>query len=311
MIRVGLVGGRGYVGSELLSLLDGHSEFEVAYVGSSTLAGQSVSENGELTLKNDLKFQPLDPQAMLKAEIDVWVLAQPNGKAAPWVEQLRTPTTRFLDVSYDFRFDKDWVYGLPEKNRASIKGARQVSNPGCYATSTQLALLPVLDHIAAAPTAFGVSGFSGAGKKPSERNSADRLADNLIPYSLVGHGHEKEISFQMGRPVNFIPHVAQFFRGISVTVNIPISSNAVQDSWLETYQEFYKNEPLVDICASIPEISQVRESPRAMIGGFQLDESGERLVVVSVIDNLQKGAASQAMQNLNLMFEFDETLGIV
>ena len=303
MIRIGLVGGRGYVGAELLRLLDRHPEFEIAWVGSSSRAGNPVFEPGRDQFQPDLYFQPLEPATMKAVHVDAWVLAQTNGQAATWVAALENDSVKFLDVSSDYRFDPDWVYGLPEKNRSLLRGADRVSNPGCYATATQLGLLPILDQIAAPPTAFGVSGFSGAGKTPSDRNDPRRLTDNLLPYALVGHGHEQEVSFHLGRPVHFVPHVAQFFRGISVTMHLSLNAPVDSSTALRIYRGYFESESIVDVVASIPEIADVRGTPRAIIGGFATDEVHRRLVVVSVLDNLLKGAASQAIQNLELMFE--------
>lgn len=303
MIRIGLVGGRGYVGAELLRLLDRHPEFEVAWVGSSSRAGNPVFETDRDQSQTDLCFQPLETVTMKAVQVDAWVLAQANGQAAMWVAALENESVKFLDVSSDYRFDPDWVYGLPEKNRSLLRAADRVSNPGCYATATQLGLLPILDQIAAPPIAFGVSGFSGAGKTPSDRNNPRRLADNLLPYALVGHGHEQEVIFHLGRPIHLVPHVAQFFRGISMTINIPLKKSFDPSKTMERYEKYYESESMVDISAEIPEIAAVRDTPLAIIGGFAADETGHRVVVVSVIDNLLKGAASQAIQNLELMFE--------
>ncbi len=305
MIRIGLIGGRGYVGAELLRLLDRHPKFEIAWVGSSSLAGNPVFEPGRDQLQPDLYFQPLEPATMKSVHVDAWVLAQTNGQAPSWVSALENETVKILDVSSDYRFDPDWVYGLPEKNRELLRGADRVSNPGCYATATQLGLLPVLDQIANPPTAFGVSGFSGAGKQSSDRNDRQRLLDNLLPYALVGHGHEQEISFHLDRTVHFMPHVAQFFRGISVTINIPLKDSFDLATTSTIYEKYFASESLVDIVAAIPEIAHVRGTSKTIIGGFAIDETDHRVVVVSVIDNLLKGAASQAIQNLELMFEIE------
>ncbi len=310
MIRVGIVGGRGYVGGELIRLLVDHPNCQIAYVGSASLSGQLVTEHIDLSLDGNLVFQPLDASTMLNCGADIWILAQPNGEAAFWVEQLTDSGARFLDISYDHRLDPNWVYGLPERNRDQIRDARWVSNPGCYATATQLALVPALDWIADTPTAFGISGYSGAGKKPSERNDPARLANNLIPYSLVGHGHEIEISHHLQQAVNFIPHVAAFFRGISVTLNLPLRQSIDLETAVNLYQNHFASEPFVQVQQGIPEIRDVCETNQAIIGGFCIESTGKRLVVISVIDNLLKGAASQAIQNLNLMFNLDETLGL-
>ncbi|HMO12649.1 MAG TPA: N-acetyl-gamma-glutamyl-phosphate reductase [Pirellulaceae bacterium] len=313
MINVGLVGGRGYVGEELLVILDRHPQFDVTFVGSSSLAGQSVNQNLDKSIQSDLIFESLDPTSMRKRGVDVWILAQSNGQAANWVTQLAEKNTRFLDISYDFRFNLAWVYGLPERFRHQILHASRVSNPGCYATAVQLALLPLRSYLDAPAIAFGISGYSGAGKTPSERNNTELLANNIIPYSLIGHGHEREISHHLGHPIHFMPHVAPFFRGISVTISATLlDSFKFSDMQIEDlYRDFYRDAEFVDIQSEVPQIRAVACTNRAIIGGFQFDPAQKRLITVCVLDNLLKGAASQAVQNLNLMFGLPESLGLV
>ena len=164
-------------------------------------------------------------------------------------------------------------------------------------------MLPLSDQLDDAPCAFGVSGFSGAGKTPNPRNDRQNLKDNLLPYSLTGHTHELEISRHLGAQVRFSPHVASFFRGISVTANAKLQSETNADELLQQFEDFYQAFPLVDAQAEIPEVRNVVESNRAMIGGFSVDQRDRRrIAIVCVIDNLRKGAASQIVQNLNLMF---------
>lgn len=301
MIRIGVAGGRGYVGAELLKLLDQHPSFETVYAASSSQSGQPVLDIDKTPLASGLLFSPLEQQPMLEAKVDVWVIAQSNGKAALWVAALESSGARFLDISFDFRFDSEWVYGLPERNADRIRGADRVANPGCYATAVQLALMPIIDQVAGVPVAFGVSGFSGAGRSPGPRNDPQRLQKNLMPYSLVDHGHQREISHQLGQPVRFLPHVAEFFRGISVTVDVPLTQATDAASLIDRYREYYRAAELIHVNVDIPEIAQIRNQPGAIVGGFAVAESGDRVAIVAVIDNLLKGAASQAIQNLELM----------
>jgi len=312
MIRIGLVGGRGYVGAELLRLLGPHPEFEIGYVGSASLAGTRViDEMPDLnnSVDAELQFSVLDVAKMRNAAIDMWVLAQSNGQAAQWVDDLDGGSQRFLDISADFRFDDSWVYGLPERNRQSLRRASRVANPGCYATAIQLALLPLADTIDGMPVALGVSGYSGAGKTPSPKNDPERLLDNLIPYSLAGHTHEREVAHQMGRAIQFMPHVAQFFRGISVTLCVPSPNMTLSDAH-SRFESAYREEPLVEVVSDPPEIREIVNRPGCRLGGLTLSSSADSLVIVSVLDNLLKGAASQALQNLNLMAGCEELLGI-
>lgn len=301
MIRLGIAGGRGYVGQELLQLLDAIEDYSVEFVGSNSLAGQSVAQHTGTDCQ--LMFQDLSPSAINSAAVDAWVIAQANGQAAAFVEKLKNKSIKLIDVSSDFRFDDDWCYGLVESNRGEIASSSRIANPGCYATAAQLALLPLRDFIASPPSVFGVSGYSGAGKTPNERNDQARLQDNLLPYSLTGHTHEGEVSRQLGMDVRFSPHVASFFRGISVTVNVELDQ-AVQASELQQrFGDYYREFPLVDVQTEIPEIRDVAQTNRAILGGFAVDaRDATRIALVGVIDNLRKGAASQIVQNLNCMF---------
>jgi N-acetyl-gamma-glutamylphosphate reductase len=158
---------------------------------------------------------------------------------------------------------------------------------------------------------FGVSGYSGAGRTPSPRNDPDTLRDNLMPYSLVGHMHEREVSFQLGREVRFTPHVAAFFRGISMTIAVTLVKEVNEADILATFESHYRGEPRVHVTADVPQVRQAIESPDAWIGGFSVDaRDPRRLTMVSVLDNLSKGAASQALQNLNLALGLDEQAGV-
>ena len=306
MVKVGIVGGRGYVGEELLRLLIPHPRFEIVYVGSSSMNGQRIDRQFSDLPANDLVFESTEVDNLPGREVDLWILAQSNGRAKVYVDALCRSKCKFVDISADYRFDDDWIYGLTERNTDLIRSATRIANPGCYATGTQLALLPVLDQIAEPPHVFGVSGFSGAGRKPSEKNDPQRLGDNLLPYRLTGHGHELEISHQLGQAVNFTPHVAQFFRGISLTISVTTESPRNAEQWLDQYQTFYADSGGVAIVEDIPEIADVRGTHRCAIGGFQVDaRDPRRAVLVCVLDNLRKGAATQAVQNMNLMCGFD------
>jgi N-acetyl-gamma-glutamyl-phosphate reductase common form len=312
--RVGIVGGRGYTGAELLKLLAGHPRMELAFASSGSQAGQPVTSACPSWPNPEDTFVRLELEDVASRSADAWVLAVPNGVAARWAEAIHAaePDAIVLDLSADHRFDDNWVYGLPERYRERIIGARSIANPGCYATGAQLALLPLLDCLTGTPCVFGVSGYSGAGKTPSPRNDPDRLADNLIPYSLSGHVHEREISAQLGRDVRFMPHVAAFFRGISLTVAATLDRAIGVDELFSRYQDFYANEPMVRVCKEIPELRDVRGGPRCHLGGLCIDErEPRRVTLVSVLDNLAKGAATQALQNLNLALGLPESEGLI
>lgn len=295
--EIGLIGARGHVGAELVEVLQHHPKLELVLASSTSRAGTAVPGT-------DLVFEDITPASLLDYiwNLDALVLALPNQRAAEWADtiQIHKPGLVVLDISADFRFDPDWVYGLPEINREALKGATRISNPGCYATAAQLALQPIRSWLAGAPAIFGVSGYSGAGATPNPRNDINRLADNLMPYNLVGHLHEQEISHQLGREVHFTPHVAQFFRGLSVTVQVDLHEPVNADSILDKLCTVYASAEHVAVTAEIPEVAQVRNTSNAIIGGVEVSEDGKRAVLVSVIDNLRKGAASQAIQNLEL-----------
>ena len=311
--RLALIGGRGYTGSAFLPLLAAHPELELALASSSSQAGQSLREIDPEWPDPNARLVGLGPEGVAEVDAKVWVLALPNGASAPWVDAIAAahPDAVVVDLGADYRFDTAWVYGLSEWNRAALAGARRISNPGCYATGAQFALLPIRDYLTRPPIVFGVSGYSGAGKTPSPRNDPARLADNLIPYSLTGHLHEREVSTHLGRPVRFHPHVAPFFRGISLTVSVNLSMDFEIGQLLELFQHAYRDAPLVEISAEIPEIREIAGRPGLKIGGFALDpRQPYRLTFVAVLDNLLKGAASQAMQNINLALGLDELAGL-
>ena len=310
-VTLGIVGARGHTGSELIRLVAAHPHFELAFVSSRELDGQRVAGHSD-AYAGELRFEALDPAAVAAKGADAVVLALPNGKAAPFVEALQAarPDTVIVDLSADYRFDDGWYYGLPELTRGRAQGQRQISNPGCYATAMQLAIAPVLDQIDGTPQCFGVSGYSGAGTTPSDKNNVELLRDNLMPYALTDHMHEREASRQLGAPVAFMPHVAPHFRGITMTTSIPLREPVTVEQVRARYRERYADEPLVSVLDEAPWVSRIAGRQGVEIGGFTLSPDGRRLVVVSTLDNLLKGAATQAMQNLNLAFGFDELAGI-
>ena len=313
MNSVVVIGARGYTGAELLPLLYKHPEFEIIAVSSSSAAGQPVSAHVTGLEGSDLVFRDIRPQALRNFKADVCILALPNGHAAAYVNALDecSPDTVVIDLSADHRFDPDWAYGQPERFADQLMGATRIANPGCYATAAQLALAPLLDSLVGMPAAFGVSGYSGAGKTPSHKNDPEVLEDNLLPYALVDHVHEKEVSHHIGRDIRFLPHVAPFFRGISLTVAAELQDAQTEKELLARYREFYTGFPLIDVRSGIPEVKQVRGSHRVIIGGFSVSESNPcRISLVAVLDNLRKGAATQAIQNMNLAFGMDSTTGL-
>jgi N-acetyl-gamma-glutamyl-phosphate reductase len=304
---IGIAGARGHTGAELIRLVARHPSLDLAFVSSRELAGQRVCDHvGEYA--GELRYEDLDPDQAAAKRTDAVVLALPNGHAAAWVAAIdaRAPDAVVVDLSADFRFDDAWYYGLPELTRTRHAGNRRIANPGCYATAMQLAIAPLKDALAAPPACFGVSGHSGAGATPSDRNDPDKLRDNLMPYALVDHLHEREVTRRLGVPVEFMPHVAPHFRGITMTVNLWLQQATTASEVARRYRAFYAGEPLVRILDDAPWVSAIAGRHHAEIGGFAVAPGGRRVVVVATLDNLLKGAATQAMQNLNRAFGFDE-----
>jgi N-acetyl-gamma-glutamyl-phosphate reductase len=310
-VRIGLIGARGHVGGELIRLIAAHPQFELAFVSSRERVGQAVSDYHP-EAGGGLRYLEVTPESVALQAVDALVLALPNGKAAPFVAAVDAdaPDTVVLDLSADYRFDAGWYYGLPELTRNNYRIQKRISNPGCYATAMQLALAPMRGQLSGPAQCFGVSGYSGAGTSPSDRNDPEKLRDNLMPYALAGHVHEREASLHLGVPVQFMPHVAGHFRGLSITANLPLREATTLEAARKLYRDFYACEPLVEVQDEAPWISAIAGRPGALVGGFTLSEDGLRLVVVSVLDNLLKGAATQAIQNLNLAFGLPETSGI-
>ncbi|KAI8322703.1 bifunctional acetylglutamate kinase/N-acetyl-gamma-glutamyl-phosphate reductase [Martensiomyces pterosporus] len=349
-LRVGLIGARGYTGRELIRLIDGHPRFELAYVSSRELAGKPVPNYAKAQIDHvNLSAQEVGEIAKAGREnVDVWILALPNGVAAPFVSAIDTATTSLaadqqpvvVDLSADYRFDATgrWAYGLPELRRSELVGPTtgRIANPGCYATGSQLGIAPLLPYLDATrlPSVFGVSGYSGAGTKPSPKNDPAFLSDNLIPYAPVNHIHEREIGhslthttkpeypFNSANPlrVQFTPHVAPFFQGIGLTLHIPLRLSITAKDVHEIFKEFYHGERLVHVTESAPLVRDNAGKHYAVVGGFavppQSDDTGsaslaERRVVLNVtLDNLLKGAATQAIQNMNIAVGIDEYTGI-
>jgi N-acetyl-gamma-glutamyl-phosphate reductase len=308
---LGIVGARGHTGGELIRLIVRHPSLALAFVSSRELDGERVSDRVD-EFDGDLRYENLGPEAVAVRGADAVILALPNGKSGDYVKLLgeNAPSTVIVDLSADHRFDDSWYYGLPELMRKHYRGETRIANPGCYATAMQLAIAPLKDQLAAPPACFGVSGYSGAGTTPSDRNDPEKLRDNLMPYALTDHVHEREVTRHLGVPVEFMPHVAPHFRGITLTANLWLQRPLAREAIETTYRDFYAGEPLVRIVDEAPWVSRIAGRHHAEIGGFTLAPGGKRVVVVATLDNLLKGAATQAMQNINLALGFDELSGI-
>jgi N-acetyl-gamma-glutamyl-phosphate reductase len=301
---VGIVGARGHTGAELVRLIRGHPSLDLAFAGSRELAGQPVPG------QDDVLFESIGPEGLAARDVDAVFLALPDGAGDPYVVVIGEGTV-IVDISADHRFDDTWEYGLPELYRERLKGATRIANPGCYATATQIALAPLLDVISGVPAVFGTSGYSGAGSTPGPRNDPQRLSDNLMPYKLVGHNHEREATRHLGLQVRFIPHVHPAFRGLLVTAHVPLGQAMIPEEVKARFVRHYDDEPLVEISDAIPELKDGTGHPGVIVGGFEVSADGLNAVVIAAEDNLLKGAAVQALQNLNLALGLPEFQGLI
>ena len=311
IFTLGIIGARGHTGAELIKLVAAHPQLQLAFVSSRERAGQRLADHHP-QIEGELCYENLDADAAAAKGVDAVILALPNGLAAPFVAAISAARadTVIVDLSADYRFEGSWYYGLPELTRERYQGQKHISNPGCYATAMQLAIAPLLDLLAGPPQCFGVSGYSGAGTTPSDKNNPELLADNLMPYALTNHVHEREVSAHLRVPVEFMPHVAPHFRGITLTANLWLNQVQTREQIQARYQQAYADEPLIEVVDEAPWVSRIAGRHGAQVGGFTLAPGGKRVVVVATLDNLLKGAATQAMQNLNLALGIDELASI-
>ncbi len=336
MIKVGIIGGTGYTGVELLRLLAAHPQAKLAVITSRGEAGRKVADLfPSLRGHVDLGFS--EPDAKTLAACDVVFSATPNGVAMTQARALVDAGTRLIDLAADFRLRdpavwEKWygmphacpellaeaVYGLPEVNRDKIKKARIVANPGCYPTAVQLGFLPLLEQglvDAAHLVADAKSGVSGAGRKAEVHTLFAEASDNFKAYAVAGHRHWPEIKQGLetatGKPVGltFVPHLTPMIRGIHATLYARLVKTDVDLQAL--YEKRYANESFVDVlpAGSHPDTRSVRASNICRIAVHR-PQGGDTVVVLSVIDNLVKGAAGQAVQNMNILFGLDERAGL-
>ncbi len=342
MISVGIVGGTGYTGVELLRLLLRHPNVQVAVLTSRTEAGRRVNDMfPSLRGQTDLKYSDLDIQELKKC--DVVFFATPHGVAMKHAEELVAANTKVVDLAADFRlqdlaqFEKWYglehacpdvlkasAYGLSELNREKIKQANVIGNPGCYPTTVQLGLAPVLKAAEALVKPESIiidakSGVSGAGRKASLGMIYSENADNFKAYGVAGHRHHPEIvealeniSGQKGvfDHILFVPHLVPMIRGMFSTIYIDLTEAGQTADLQSLYEQFYANEQFVDVmpAGSSPETRSVRGANQLRIALYK--PQPQKLVILVVQDNLVKGAAGQAVQNMNLMFDFAENAGL-
>src|SRR5476651_2719772 len=317
-IRAGIIGGAGYTGGEMLRILVNHPNVDTAFVNSSSNAGNFVYDvHTDLFGDTDLKFT-----GELSTDIDVLFLCVGHGDAKKFLEANAIPdTVKIIDLSQDFRLTqnsklgtKNFIYGLPELNRDAIKSAQNIANPGCFATCLQLGLLPLANkqllnrevHITA------TTGSTGAGQKATATTHFTWRNDNLSVYKAFDHQHLNEIGESLTQlqttgvgALNFVPYRGDYTRGIIASMYT--ESDLTEEDALKLYSDYYASHPFTHVTNRNIDLKQVVNTNKCFI---QVKKIDGKLFIVSIIDNLTKGASGQAIQNMNLMFGLDETAGL-
>lgn len=339
MIKVGIIGATGYAGGELVRLLMGHKEAEIVWYGSRSYIDKKYSE----VYQN--MFQIVDAVCMddnmeeLANQVDVIFTATPQGLCASLVKEEILSKVRIIDLSADFRIKdvkvyEEWykiehkspqfideaVYGLCEINREDVKGARLVANPGCYTTCSILTIYPLVKEGLIDPDTIIVdakSGTSGAGRGAKVDNLFCEVNENMKAYGVATHRHTPEIEEQLGYAagkeihISFTPHLVPMNRGILATAYATLKSGVTEEQIRDAYRKYYDKEKFVrlldkDVC---PQTKWVETSNYVDVN-FKVDSRTNRVIMMGAIDNLVKGAAGQAVQNMNLMFGLPETMGL-
>ena len=330
-LKVGILGAAGYTGGELIRLLLNHPEVEIVFANSESNAGNKVYDVHEGLLGDtELDFT----SAMPFDQVDVVFFCFGHGKSEAFLKEHTIPDgVKIIDLAQDFRIkgNHDYVYGLPETHRDQIAKAQHIANPGCFATCIQLGLLPLakaglLTHDV---SVNGITGSTGAGQKPGATTHFSWRTHNLSTYKLFTHQHLHEICQTLnelrpasaphvvdtldegfeadGITVDFIPYRGDFPRGIFVTEVITLDNAMTQDEVKALYKDFYADAAFTHYSDKAPDMKQVVNTNKAIV---HADVFGRKVVVTSMIDNLLKGAVGQAVQNMNLMFGLDETVGL-
>ena len=315
MIRVGILGAAGYTGGELIRVLLGHPEAEIVFAHSESNAGNLVSDIHEGLLGDtDLAFSsemPFD-------QVDVIFLCFGHGKSEQFLQEHSIPqSVRIIDLAQDFRIrgNHDFVYGLPELNRESICEAKHIANPGCFATAIQLGLLPLAQKglLTNDVCVNAITGSTGAGQKPSATTHFSWRTGNLSVYKVFTHQHLAEIRQSLTQlqghleaSIDFIPYRGDFPRGIFCTSVVRLPEDQSNDV-VALYKDFYRNAPFTHYVDKPLDLKQVVNTNKCLL---HMDGFGQKIVITSVIDNLLKGAVGQAVENMNLMFGLDETMGL-
>ncbi|MBO6188522.1 MAG: N-acetyl-gamma-glutamyl-phosphate reductase [Prevotella sp.] len=314
MIKVGILGAAGYTGGELIRLLLNHPEAEIVFANSESNAGNIVSDVHEgLIGETELKFtdeMPFD-------KVDVVFFCFGHGKSEQFLKKHTIPdNVKIIDLAQDFRIkgEHDYVYGLPEINKADIMKAQHVANPGCFATAIQIALLPAahLNLIKEDVSVNAITGSTGAGQKPAATTHFSWRMGNMSIYKPFQHQHIAEIrqSLQqvqgyLDADIDFIPYRGDFARGIFCTA--VIRTKAPIEDIVEVYKDYYRDAAFTHYSEKAIDLKQVVNTNKALV---HCEKFGDKLLVTSCIDNLLKGAVGQAVQNMNLMFGIDETAGL-
>ena len=315
MINVGIIGGAGYTAGELIRILLNHPMAEIAFVQSSSNAGNLLSDvHTDLVGDTDLQFVA-DADF---TSVDVVFFCMGHGKSKEYLQKHTLPeTVKIIDLSHDFRLKKQgntFVYGLPELNHEAIKKADKIANPGCFATGIQLAILPLAAaglikdelHVNA------ITGSTGAGQAPSATSHFSWRNNNLSVYKAFEHQHLGEIGESLqqlqadfNHDINFIPVRGNHTRGIFASVYTKYDGS-LEDA-VKLYEDYYATHPFVVVSKSNPDLKQVVNTNKAIV---YLEKHGNKLMILSVTDNLLKGASGQAVQNMNLIFGLEETMGL-
>jgi N-acetyl-gamma-glutamyl-phosphate reductase len=317
-IRVGIVGGAGYTGGELLRILLNHPQVSLAFVHSTSNGGRPLYEvHTDLLGETELSFS-----TSFSDEVDVVFLCVGHGAAKKFLDQQSFPArVRIIDLSQDFRLastaqleERSFVYGLPELQKEAIQTAGNIANPGCFATCIQLALLPLAQKqkLQAAVHVSGITGSTGAGQSLSETSHFSWREGNISTYKMFNHQHLHEIRQNLAQlqtapvpAIHFIPYRGNFTRGILTTCYL--ESDLALAEARSLYRDYYTAHPFVHVTDKNPHLKQVVNTNKAIL---HLDKVEGQLVIISMIDNLLKGASGQAVQNMNLMFGLDETTGL-
>ena len=315
MIKIGILGAAGYTGGELIRLLLNHPEAEIVFANSESNAGNLVADVHEgLYGDTDLRFtseMPFD-------QVDVVFFCFGHGKSEQFLREHTIPANvKIIDLAQDFRLaapDNDYVYGLPEINRERIAAAQHVANPGCFATCIQLGLLPAakLGIVKGDIAVNAITGSTGAGQKPGATTHFSWRNNNMSIYKAFCHQHVpeicqslKQVQGELDAEIDFIPYRGDFARGIFATE--VVKTDMPIEQIVEAYKDFYKDAAFTHYVDNVIDMKQVVNTNKALI---HCDKFGNKLLITSTIDNLLKGAVGQAVQNMNIMFGVDETMGL-